>query len=140
MTADEIRDFVRRHIENLNTHDSTLVAASHAENGVVESPSTGTHRGRKEIAQRYELWVAAFPDLAFAVEDVVVELSQAALFFRLTGTHRGEFLGLPATGKRIEFRGVFLQRLENEQIVHERCIYDFSGLLIRLGVLKVKPG
>ena len=82
-----------------------MVAADHAENGIVESPSTGTHRGRLEIAQWYDLWMTAFPDLAFTVEDVVAENSQAALFFRLTGTQRGKFLGLPATAKRIEFRG-----------------------------------
>ncbi len=138
MTPDEIRDFVRRYAEHLNAHDAAVVAADHAENGIVESPSTGTHRGRLEIAQWYDLWMTAFPDLAFTVEDVVAENSQAVLFFRLTGTQRGKFLGLPATGKRIEFRGVFLQRLENEQIVHERCIYDFSGVLIKLGVLTVK--
>ncbi len=37
------------------------------------------------------------------------------------------------------FRGVFLQQLRDDHIVYERRIYDFTGLLIRLGVLKVKP-
>ena len=44
-----------------------------------------------------------------------------------------------ATGKRIEFGCVFLKRREGELVAHERRIYDFSGLLIKLGVLKVKP-
>ena len=49
-------------------------------------------------------------------------------------------MGLPPTGKRIEFLFVALQRFENDKIARERRIYDFSGLLIKLGVLRVKPG
>ena len=62
-----------------------------------------------------------------------------SLAFHAAGTHQGEFLGLPATEKQVEFRAVFLQELQDDHIVHERRIYDFTGLLIRLGVLKVKP-
>ena len=83
--------------------------------------------------------MAAFPDLAFTAEEVTVEGDRAVLVCRVVGTHRGEFLGLPATGKRVEFKGAFLLRIADGEIVDERRIYDFSGLLIKLGVLKVKP-
>ena len=124
MSPNEIRAFVR----------------SHAESGVVESPTTGTHHGRRQIAQSYERWSAVFPDLDFKVENVIADHDQAAVFFAVSGTHRGSFLGLPATGKRIQFRGVLLQRFEQNELVYERRIHDFTGLLVRLGVLKVKPG
>ncbi len=140
MTTDEIRTFVQRHVEHLHSHDAALMARDHAEDGILESPSTGTHRGRAEIAQNYDRWNRAFPDLEFTVDHVVAEDDHAALFFRLVGTHQGDFLGLPPTGKRIAFQGVFLQQWRNNQIVYERRIYDFSGLLIKLGILKVKPG
>ena len=140
MATEEFRTFVQRHIEHMGTHDAALMAADHSETGVVESPSTGTHQGRREIEHTYKRWNTAFPDLEFMVETMVVEENQVALFFRLVGTHQGDFLGLPATGKRIEFRGVFLQEWAQNQIVHERRIYDFSGLLIKLGILRVKPG
>ncbi len=139
MTPEEVRATVERHVEDLNTHDPVIMSRDHTEQGVVESPSTGTHHGRNEIAQSYALWVDAFPDLELTLEDVIAEGSRAVLVLRLAGTHRGTFLGLAATGKRIEFRAVFLQRLDGDQIAHERRIYDFSGLLIKLGVLKVKP-
>ncbi len=139
MTPEEVRVVVRRHAAHMNTHDVALIAADHTENGIVESPSTGTHHGREEIAQSAQTWFEAFPDLELKVEDIIAEGDQAAVVLRLVGTHRGAFLGLPATGKRIEFRCVFLKRLEGELVAHERRIYDFSGLLIKLGVLKVKP-
>ena len=139
MTPDEIRAFLHHHVENLGTHDLSLMVSGHAEDGVVESPSTGIYRGREEIKQNYERWTRAFPDLEFTIEEIIAEEGKAAAFVRLAGTHQGDFLGLPATGKRIEFRLVFLQKLANDQIVHERRIYDFSGLLIKLGILRVKP-
>ena len=140
MTANEIRALVERRAASFRSQDAAALAADHAEHGVVESPSTGTHRGRREIQESYERWTAAFPGGEYTVETVIVENDQAAVFFRLAGTHQGDFLGLPATGKRIEFQGVLLQRFENNQIVHERRIYDFSGVMIKLGILKVKPG
>jgi steroid delta-isomerase-like uncharacterized protein len=140
MTTDEIRTFVQRHVEHISTHDAVLTAGDHAEDGILESPSTGTHQGRTEITQNYERWNRAFPDFEVMLDNIVAEDDQAAVFFRLAGTHHGDFLGLPATGKRIEFRGVMLLRFESNLIAYERRLYDFSGLLIKLGILKVKPG
>ena len=140
MTTDEIRAFEVDHVAKIGTHDVNVIAADFTEDGVVESPSLGTQRGRQAIAQGYARWFTAFADLQLSIESVVAEGNQAAVISRLTGTHQGEFMGLPPTGKRIEFQFVSLQQFENDKIAHERRIYDFSGFLIKLGVLKVKPG
>ena len=140
MTADEIRAFEDRHAANFGTHDATFIAADYADNALVESPSLGMQRGRVAIAKGFARWFAAFPDAVLSIEGVVAEGDQAVAIHRHVATHRGEFFGLEATGKRIEFPLVLLQRFEGDEIVHERRIYDFSGFLIKLGVLKVKPG
>ncbi len=139
MTHEEVRAFVHRYVEHLRARDAEALARCFAVDALVESPSVGTHRGRDAIEKGYRRWFASFPDLEFTPEAIVVEESAVSLAFRNSGTHQGEFLGLPATGKRMEFRGVFLQQLRDDHIVHERRIYDFTGLLIKLGVLKVKP-
>jgi steroid delta-isomerase-like uncharacterized protein len=138
MTTDEIRAFVSRHVEKFHLKDVVGLAADFTEDGVVESPSSGTHTGRRQIAESYERLLAAFPDAVFTVESVMAEGDQAAVVFHFAASHQGAFLGLPATGKRIEFRGVFLDRFEHDLLVHERRLYDFSGLLINLGILQVK--
>jgi predicted ester cyclase len=51
----------------------------------------------------------------------------------------GEFLGMPPSGKHIEFRVVTLMTVEGNKIVHERRVYDFTGFLVKLGVLKARP-
>ena len=54
MTTDEIRALAQRHVEHMGTHDAALTAGAHAEDGILESPSTGTHQGREEITQNYD--------------------------------------------------------------------------------------
>ncbi|MGH9330737.1 MAG: ester cyclase, partial [Vicinamibacterales bacterium] len=72
-------------------------------------------------------------------EDLIAEGDKVA--FRVTGhgTHEGEFFGLPATGRRFECRVVFVYTLKNGEIVHERRILDFTGVLLQIGVLKARP-
>jgi len=56
-----------------------------------------------------------------------------------TATHEGELFGLPASHKKIEFRVVRLVTAEDGMIQTERRIYDFTGLLVQLGVLRARP-
>ena len=55
----------------------------------------------------------AFPDYRFDVEDVVAEGDRVAVRVRVSGTHRGEMMGLPPTGKRIATSGIELFRFED---------------------------
>ena len=139
MTPEDIREFVRRHVDTFLTRDPNTLADNYAEDGVVDSPSAGKQNGRTEIAKAYERWFAAFPDLQVSMENLVADTNRAAVFIRVSGTHRGDFMGLPATGKKIEFQAVLLQEFTGDGIAHERRMYDFSALLIQLGLLKVRP-
>jgi steroid delta-isomerase-like uncharacterized protein len=139
MTAEDIRRLAARHVDTFQAHDPALLALNHTDKGIVDSPSAGRHEGREQIEHAYERWFAAFPDLELQIENVVADTNQAAVFVRVSGTHRGDFMGLRATGKRIEFPCVLLQQFERDLIVYERRVYDFSSLMIQLGLLKVKP-
>jgi predicted ester cyclase len=57
----------------------------------------------------------------------------------MVGIQRGEFCGLAPTGKRFEVRCAFLFFLKDNKIAREIRIYDFTGLLLQLGVLSAKP-
>jgi predicted ester cyclase len=92
-----------------------------------------------EIERIYRVWFTAFPDLVFTTEDLLVDENRVCLLCRITGSHAGEFFGMPPTGRRIEVAGAFIYRLEKGKIVHERRILDFTGLLVQVGVLRAKP-
>jgi len=139
MTRDEIFALFTRREEGWRAHDAAALTADHAQDGVVVSPTGGVLEGLSEIERIYRVWFTAFPDLVFTTEDLLVDEDRAALLCRITGSHAGEFFGMPPTGRRIEVSGCFIYRLQNGRIVHERRILDFTGLLVQVGVLRAKP-
>ncbi len=139
MTRDEILALFARREEGWRARDAAALTADHAQDGVVVSPTGGVLEGLTEIERIYRVWFTAFPDLVFTTEDLLVDEDRAALLCRITGSHAGEFFGMPPTGRRIEVSGCFIYRLQNGRIVHERRILDFTGLLVQVGVLRAKP-
>ena len=77
---------------------------------------------------------AAFPDMHWTVEEQIAEGDKVATRFEWTGTHRGEFLGVPATGRAVTVWGVVIDRLEGGKIKDTRIIMDSLGLILQLGV------
>ncbi len=76
-----------------------------------------------------------FPDLRCTVEDVVGEGDRAVCRWRMTGTHRGPFLGIPPTGNRVAFEGITLMRFNGTRLAEEWTQYDCLRLLSQLGVV-----
>jgi uncharacterized protein (TIGR02246 family) len=139
MTREEIFALFTRREAAWRDRDAAALAADHAPDGVVVSPTGGVLEGRAEIERIYRVWFVAFPDLCLTTEDLLVDDDRAALLCRVTGSHSGEFFGMAPTGRRIEVAGAFIYRLQNHLIVHERRILDFTGLLVQVGVLRAKP-
>jgi len=139
MTRDAVLSLLERLRVAWNAHDVDALAALHAEHGVVISPTGGVLEGRAEIARVYRLWFAAFPDAAWRTDDLVVDGTRAAVVAQLAGTHAGEFFGVPATGRHIHVQVAVLFTVADGFIVEERRIYDFTGFLVQVGVLKAKP-
>jgi steroid delta-isomerase-like uncharacterized protein len=121
--------------------DAATLASLHSENGVLESPTAGgTVHGRRAIEEIYRAWFTGFPDATFiADEPLLIDGNRAAQRLTVSGTDTGGFLGLPATGKAFRMPLVVLCEFTDQHITHERRIYDFTGLLLQIGVLKAKP-
>lgn len=79
---------------------------------------------------------AAFPDLKVAVEDMVADDDQVAIAYTITGTHQGNFLGIPATGKKIKARGVQIAKFKDGKIVERWGSSDELGMLKQIGSVK----
>jgi steroid delta-isomerase-like uncharacterized protein len=139
MDAAEIRGLVDRWFDCWSRHDAAAAAQFHATNGVAESPMYATLNGRKAIEEAYRAFATSFPDWTAKLDAIVVEAPYAAIFTTVNATHVNEFFGLPGTGRRIEFRNCQLMRIEDGLIQHVRRIYDFTGILVQVGVLQAKP-
>jgi predicted ester cyclase len=73
------------------------------------------------------------------VQELLVDDQRAAVMATFTGTDRGGFMGMPATGRRVTIPVVFLYEFRDGKIVRDRRVYDFTGMLVQVGTLKAKP-
>lgn len=139
MTREEIDRFFERRLVAWSDRDPASLGADHADGCVVESPTHGRLTTREAIQNVYATWFDAFPDLKFIHDDLIVEGHRAALFFTSTGTHMKPFASIPATGRQMSIRGVFVFTFRDGLIVHEKRYYDSTSLLMQIGVIKAKP-
>jgi steroid delta-isomerase-like uncharacterized protein len=139
MTRDEVVSLLDRRFTALNNRDLATLMTVHDPKGVVDSPLGGHATGTEAIRKVYDSWLASFPDAQFEIEAPIVDGDRVAQVATVTGTDSGGFMGLPPTGKRFSMPMVFLFTMRDGKIQHERRVYDFTGLMIQLGVLKAKP-
>ena len=79
---------------------------------------------------------AAFPDMHWIIQEQISEGDRVLSRFEWTGTHRGTFLGVPATERRVTVWGMVIDRLEGDKIKDTRIIMDTLGLMMQLGVVQ----
>jgi steroid delta-isomerase-like uncharacterized protein len=136
----ELRVMVDRFLETLQRRDPEGLARFHALDGVAESPMYATMRGRKAIEDAYRAFFTSFPDANIDVEHVVVDPPHVVMFGTINATHRNDFFGLPGTNRHVDFRMARLMKMNDEGLIeHEERIYDFTGILVQIGVLRAKP-
>ena len=136
---DNIRELLARHEEAYRLRDARALAANYAQDASVSSPMFPHANGRAAIEHSYNSLFRVFPDWAMAFDYPCIDGERAMVVCRIRGTQQGEFMGLPGSGKRLEFDCVLSFEFKDGLILRERRIYDFTGLLIQLGVLRGKP-
>lgn len=77
---------------------------------------------------------AAFPDMHWKIEEQITEGDKVLTRFEWTGTHRGTFLGVPATGRPVKVWGMVIDRMVEGKIKDTRILMDALGLMMQLGV------
>jgi steroid delta-isomerase-like uncharacterized protein len=131
------RDIVRRFVDvisrrELDRLDQLLTAdyAYHAPGMEVRGPE-----GMKGV---FIALRSGFPDWSETIEDLVAEADRVV--FRVTGrgTHRGEFMGIPPTGREVTVAGIDIVRLTGDRIAEHWAVFDQFGMLQQVG-LAPKP-
>lgn len=88
--------------------------------------------GRKMF---YAAMLAAFPDMQVRVEDAFAEGDKLVTRWSARGTHQGDMMGVPPTGKQISISGIAIDRFESGQSVEHWEVFDQVGLMQQLGVI-----
>jgi steroid delta-isomerase-like uncharacterized protein len=120
-----------------NAHDPDRYVESITDDYVWESDSFPFPiRGRDAVKTVMKMYFAAFPDLKFEIEASVASGNHVAKAWIATGTHKGEFLGVPATNKPVSLRGCTMIELKDGKIVKSTAYTDRMALIQQLGVTK----
>jgi len=138
MTREEIVAFFKRREEKYEDLDAAALAADYADDAVIESPSTGRHAGR-DAEKSFHAVFNAFLDLTMTNDEMVIDGDRVVTVHTVEGTHMQELLGIAPTGKPFRMTVAFIYELRDRKIVREQRIYDFTGMLIQIGVLKARP-
>jgi steroid delta-isomerase-like uncharacterized protein len=135
----ELQTIIDRFMDVQRRGDAAGLAAFHTEDGIVESPMYGVRIGRPAIEAAYRAFMSSFPDFTVVLDSVIIEPPRLAAFATITATHANDFFGLAGTNRKIEMRLARLIEMKGDLIAHERRIYDFTGVLVQVGVLRAKP-
>jgi steroid delta-isomerase-like uncharacterized protein len=135
MTAPAPREVVRQWVEAWNKRNPQAVGALTAPDFVRHDANSPDLVGPEAEMQFVAAVVAAFPDLHFAVNQVVAEGNLVADHLTGTGTHQGEFLGVPPTGRAVRIQTMETYRIADGQVAEQWVITDVLGVLQQLGVI-----
>lgn len=103
------------------------------EDVVEQVPFPGQGPGIQGLKDVLRGMSAAFQDMHWTVDEQIAEADKVVTRFQWTGTHRGTFLGIPATGRPVKVWGIVIDRLEKGRIKQTRILMDTLGLMMQLG-------
>lgn len=138
MSADENKALVRRYYEELWNRRDPAVADELFAPGFRLFPDSDP--GPEGVKQFYTRLLTAFPDLWVRVDDLIAaEGNKVVARFALGGTHRGEFLGIPATGKPLAIEEITIWRIADRTIAERWTAVDALAVVQQLGGRVVPP-
>jgi steroid delta-isomerase-like uncharacterized protein len=134
MSTEENKALVRRGFDTLNERNWTAFYELIASDMVLHEAST-TMQGLEAYQQFLLENYTAFPDLQFTVEDLIAEGDRVVARYTGQGTHQGEFMGIPPTGKQVTVTNILITRIANGKAVEQWHNFDALGMLQQLGVI-----
>lgn len=118
----------KRKLEVLNE----LVSPSHALRG----PNfVGSSIGPAAYKHQVALFLTGFPDLRWTIEDMITENNKVVVLWNFAGTHKGEYMGVPATNKKVSVDGITIHEIGGGKIMDSYVNWDLWGLMQQLGVV-----
>ena len=98
-------------------------------------PVDAVPRGPQVMKEHVAGWIASFPDLRFRIEQMLSEGDRVVTQMLMEGTHQGPWMGIPASGKKMQIRIVTIHRVVEGKIVEDWVLVESLGFLQQLGVV-----
>lgn len=132
----DLKAIARRFYDEVMTKGKTDVINEIVAPDLVEHEEfPGLPGGREGLHQFVSMMHTAFPDLRATPDDIIVEGNKVVVRSTFTGTHKGDFMGIAPTGKRVEFRAIDVVRFEGDKAVEHWGVTDQMTMMQQLGVV-----
>ena len=134
--SDQNKAIVRKLYEAMSTGNvglvDDLIASNFVDHEGLPGIDTNGPAGFKRLVSAFR---AAFPDLKISAEDMIADGDKVAVRAVMRGTHKGEFMGVPATGKKFEIAGIDIIRFAGGKAVEHWGITDNMSMMQQLGAM-----
>ena len=127
---------IARLYDRINAHDIDGFAGLLADDFVEHEQTPGLAPTKEGVRQFFTMYMAAFPDLRFEPQDVIASGDKVVARVKCSGTHSGDFMGLPATGRRVEVDAVDIIRFGDDgQALEHWGVFDALAMMQQLGAI-----
>ena len=131
---------MRSTYERINAGDIAGFSALLADDFVENQGGPGLPPTKEGTLEFFRILLAAFPDMRMNVEDLIASEDKTVARVKVTGTHKGEFMGVPPTGTSVEMQLIDIMRLDGAGLVCEHWgVADMLSLMQQLGVVPTGP-
>ena len=135
MSTDDNKDLNLRWIQAFNEGDWASEAACRTADYLAHMSGAPGPLDAANWAGFMQVFTTAFPDAHITVDDSISERDLVASRWTITGTHRGDFQGVPPTGRRITIKGVDFSRVVDGKIAEHWAQFDLMGLMQQIGAI-----
>src|SRR6266516_5674440 len=135
MSADDNKELNERWIEAFNDRNWTAEAACRAAGYTAHMQGAPGPLDGDGWVEFMSMFVTGFPDAQIAVDGAISERDLVASRWTMTGTHEGDFLGAPATGRQITIRGIDFSRVVDGKIAEHWAQFDGLGVMQQIGAI-----
>lgn len=134
-SMEENKGIVRRYQEIYNSNNLDVLNEVVKEDFLTPRMMPGMPSGLEGAKQIHKATLLGIPDWHTEIEDLIAEGDKVVARITMTGTHTGDFFGIPATGKRISFSGIYIAQIADGKIIEHWGEEDSVGLLQQLGAM-----
>lgn len=139
-TEDENIELTHRfYDEVVNGGNIALIDELAAEDFVEHQTFPGLKPGREGVKEFFTMMRAAFPDLKFDVHFMMADGDKVATYITMSGTHKGEFMGMPPSGKKFTTTTVDIVRIVDGKAVEHWGATDTLTMVQQLGAVPAEP-
>ncbi len=133
------KEMVTHYVDELNKGNTAVFEELSAAEYAFYNPSiTPEPMSREETMEFHKTIVTAFPDINWEIKELRTSGDKVFVWNVVTGTHEGEFMGIPATGNKVTVSSILMLHIQDGKIIEEREEADMLGLMQQLG-MELKP-